>query len=70
MVLRNGNAIPLTGGLSTFTFAPEGTEKLLAIRENLVQQVNDWSERFTHAELKELDKSLSSVIRILSRINE
>ena len=49
---------------------PEGTEKLLAIRENLVQQVNDWSERFTHAELKELDKSVSSVIRILSRINE
>lgn len=46
---------------------PEGTEKLLAIRENLVQQVNDWSERFTHAELKELDKSLSSVIRILDR---
>ena len=40
------------------------------IRPEGTQQVNDWSERFTHAELKELDKSLSSVIRILSRINE
>lgn len=49
---------------------PEGTEKLAAIRENLLQQVNSWSERYTHAELKELDKSLASIIRILGRIND
>ncbi len=49
---------------------PEGAEKLLAIRENLVQQVNDWSDRYSHAELKELDKALSSIIRILGRMNE
>ncbi len=49
---------------------PQGTEKLQTVRENLIQQVDGWAERYTHAELKELDKALSTVIRILGRINE
>ena len=49
---------------------PAGQEKLIAIRQSLVSQVDDWSGEFTRGELKELNKSLGCIIRILGSLKD
>lgn len=49
---------------------PAGQEKLIAIRQSLVAQVDDWSGEFTRGELKELNKSLGCIIRILGSLKD
>ena len=49
---------------------PAGQEKLIAIRQSLVSQVDDWSGESTRGELKELNKSLGCIIRILGSLKD
>ena len=49
---------------------PDGVEKLSAIRMTLVEQVDDWSGDFSRSELKELNKSLGCIIRILGSLKD
>ena len=49
---------------------PAGQEKLIALRQSLVSQVDDWSGEFTRGELKELNKSLGCTIRILGSLKD
>lgn len=48
---------------------PEGVEKLSAIRGTMLDQVTHWAENLSTADLKELNKSLASITRILGSIN-
>lgn len=43
----------------------KGEEKLAMIRQTMLAQVSGWAEKFSPAELKELNASLASVTRIL-----
>jgi DNA-binding MarR family transcriptional regulator len=48
---------------------PEGAEKLGSIRTTMLDLVTNWADNLTVADLKELNKSLSSITRILGSIN-
>ncbi len=48
---------------------PEGTEKLTAIRTTMLDLVNHWADNLSVADLKELNKSLASITRILGSVN-
>ena len=48
---------------------PEGTEKLTAIRTTMLDLVTLWADSLSIADLKELNKSLASITRILGSIN-
>lgn len=48
---------------------PEGMEKLTAIRTTMLDLVNNWADNLSVADLKELNKSLAAITRILGSVN-
>lgn len=48
---------------------PEGTQKLAAIRATMLDLVNHWADNLSVTDLKELNKSLASITRILGSVN-
>jgi DNA-binding MarR family transcriptional regulator len=48
---------------------PEGAEKLLSIRTTMLDLVNHWADNLSVTDLKELNKSLASITRILGSVN-
>lgn len=48
---------------------PEGVEKLTAIRAKMLDLVTSWANDLSLADLKELNKSLASITRILGSVN-
>ncbi len=49
---------------------PEGVEKLSTIRATMLDLVTSWADNLSASDLKELNKSLSSITRILGSINK
>ena len=48
---------------------PEGAQKLTAIRTTMLDLVNHWADNLSVSDLKELNKSLASITRILGSVN-
>ena len=48
---------------------PEGIEKLTVIRSTMLDLVTAWADNLSTADLKELNKSLASITRILGSVS-